>query len=498
MGPNPNYQTHYFQRGRTMLTPNNNFKIVENDRGFSLIEIMVSVSLMGSLAYFGIMQTFDIVTDMKSQTDRTQVATDVRMNISKAIADPSFMTSQADLETCMQNTNREDRQACYRDATLVNPQLAERKRELKAKGELQKAKEIEANLAGGDGSPVELYDGKIQGRMIVEEYCDWNGTNTICAEGEDAKYAQVTLSYYAKSKELYDVKLFTLTTVVTNNQRAFEFNTTNNTCNNGYVTGLNNDLGANCGNTGTLARSLSPALMEGPRGAPGGRGELGDRGPRGAAVYCNVRRCGVALTADQDRALNRLQGPARIISGNSSTVHVINKHGSRYSMSNSSITSWASRGGGCFEEGTTITMADGSKRSIENIKKGDLVWNPLTKMPALVKKGVKGPEEFIMYSFKVNGEEVKVTKTHPMLTDRGSLKAEDVKANDRMLWKSGELEIESITTYKTENDVYNLFLVSEDGKDIEGAVIANGVITGDLDMQQQLQNKGSNNAKLSH
>jgi hypothetical protein len=44
-------------------------------------------------------------------------------------------------------------------------------------------------------------------------------------------------------------------------------------------------------------------------------------------------------------------------------------------------TSSGSGGGGCFEAGTQVTMADGSFRNIEDIKKGDIVksYNIYTK-----------------------------------------------------------------------------------------------------------------------
>lgn len=476
-----------------MKTNRPSFNLATNNQGFSIVEVMVAAGIMGSLAYFGITSTFDVVTNMKGQTAKAQIASEMRMKVGKALKDPAFFEAQTSIQDCMNTAGgKAVRNTCYNNETALFSPGQDKPLAIAPNLKDQKLKEASATRVEGGNS--------VKGTLFLKEYCDWNGTNNDCGNARaDYVEAQIQYNAFNKKTNAYDNFLFSVSTVISNN--TFKVAKTDGSgCAAGtYADGINSDLSINCVPS-KFNTAMTPVYYKGdkgPRGAPSPK--VGPPGRDGSNAYCHVKGGGVALTSSQKAALNRLQGPARIISGNSSTVHVVNKHGSTYSMSNSSITSWASRGGGCFEEGTTITMADGSKRAIENIKKGDLVWNPLTKMPALVKKGVKGPEDFIMYSFKVNGEEVKVTKTHPMLTDRGILKAEDVKADDRMLWKSGELlEIETITTYKTENDVYNLFLVSEDGKDIEGAVIANGVITGDLDMQQQLQNKGSNSAKLSH
>jgi type II secretory pathway pseudopilin PulG len=490
-----------------MLKNTDKLNILKNNQGFTLVEIMTSTLMMGTLAYFGITATFDTVGDMKKQTKMTKIASDYRATIGSALKDANFQNAQTNLVDCMTG-NTIARQTCYNNTEIVDPKNPSVS--LAAGPEAFTASLADNGKTAGKAAEGSDNAGKIApavGLLQVNEFCDMKEGSTLC-KGNQAQYAEVKITYmgYNAKEAVYDQFLFEVSSIISNQK--FNYAKSNNAdgCTNTYADSIGADLSTGCtqNDAAKMTAGLTANAIKGNTGrqGPNGlslRGPTGPRGSKGPTVCYHPKGGGIALSGTQHNALNRLQGPARIIGGGGGSVRVVNKHGSQYSMSKSSITGWASRGGGCFEQGTVITMADGSKAPIENIKKGDLVWNPLTKKPALVKKGVKGPEEFIMYAFMVNGEEVKVTKTHPMLTDRGTLKAEDVRADDRMLWKSGELlEIESITTYKTENDVYNLFLVSEDGKDIEGAVIANGVITGDLDMQQKLENSPVKSAKLSH
>ena len=152
------------------------------------------------------------------------------------------------------------------------------------------------------------------------------------------------------------------------------------------------------------------------------------------------------------------------------------------------LVDWAKRGGGCFAEDTAITMADGTIKKIQDLKPGDLVWNPLVNGPSKIHKGVKGSEKHPIFTFKVGESTIKVTRTHPMLTQRGVLKAMEVSKDDLLMTSTGEFKkITLIDTYNTDKDVYNLHLVSMSGEDVEGGIVAEGIITGDLDMQNKLK-----------
>jgi prepilin-type N-terminal cleavage/methylation domain-containing protein len=495
-------------------------KFLKDNKGFSLIEVMTAVALMGSLAYVGVTTTFDVVQDMKNETTKAKLTNDLRMELSQVLRDPNFSNAQADIQDCMNKTNN----SCYDSASLNHTRVDE------ATGKSPRVagpsddpvlltKEGNRDVFNDKGERVpcsaEFASCKVSVTYEVNEFCDWGShtaNSTECGAGNPAQYAQVEVFVHQYSDKFAterdakgnkigkNIELFKMSTIIVNSSFALtRGDGKNDVCNSTYTSGLDNSLKQRCTDE-KLLTAVKNVALKGPEGPTGHTGAVGPRGDRGAATYCHSKGGGVALSHHQKQALNRLQGPARILGDvGGGNVRVVNRAGHVYTMSKGSIHGWASRGGGCFAEGTQITMADGSKKNIELIKVGDLVWNPLTRKPAKVQKGVKGPEEFKMYSFAMKGETVHVTKTHPMLTQRGIIAAEDVKSDDLMMWKNGALvDIDKIDTYYTEQDVYNLHLVSEDGKNIEGAVIANDVITGDLEMQQQLQNNELPTAKLSH
>ena len=488
---------------------NSSNEIFGNNRGFSLPEIMVAIAMMGSLAYFGITTTFDVVSDMKKETQIVKIGSDLRAQMSRIISDSQFKSSQSHLDKCMNKNNEEARANCFsNNQTIVDPQNTRSLAKLVPDSIYKKQYKNLGQIKGTDGQfftkdfePCDVGKAGCRIRAVAsaQSFCDWKpGTGTSCGSTA-ADHTRMKIKYQyldttGKNKKIKN--LFEITTVISNQSKARLVNATMRACpNDKYVVGLGADMSLRC-STHTKEEielalaGMAPQGLVGPMGLKGDDGKIGLKGYPGKSTYCHHKGGGVELSLSQRNALNRLQGPARIINGNRSTVKVVNKAGRKYTMANSSVVSWANRGGGCFAEGTTITMADGTKKPIEQIAKGDLVWNPLTGKASKVAKGVKGPEKYKLYSFAIKGEELSVTKTHPMLTQRGIIKAEDVRVDDLMMWKSGELlAIESIRTHHTAKDVYNLHLVSKSGSNIEGAVIANGVITGDLEMQQELQNK---------
>jgi len=146
---------------------------------------------------------------------------------------------------------------------------------------------------------------------------------------------------------------------------------------------------------------------------------------------------------------------------------------------------------GCFLPDTPVTMADGSRKAIKDLKAGDrvmsykiagldpnneLAWKTwataslsLTASPATVKQVFK--QTFTGY---VRLLDLKVTYEHPLLTRRDGVwkfrEVQDIKKGD-FLWKDGmSIPIDSITYVAGDIDTYNLNVEPTD------VYLANGVI----------------------
>ncbi|RYZ56583.1 MAG: hypothetical protein EOP07_12270 [Proteobacteria bacterium] len=150
---------------------------------------------------------------------------------------------------------------------------------------------------------------------------------------------------------------------------------------------------------------------------------------------------------------------------------------------------------GCFAEDTLILMGDGSEKAIRDITEGDEVQNPLTGKIQSVKRVVAGPEKIPMYRVLTAIGSVLVTRQHPFLTRRGSVTAEDLRADDLIATGSDNqfkeiLSIDSVPWDETKPApiVWNLELVGSDDFS-EHYVQAGGVMTGDLFIQETLGKK---------
>lgn len=146
---------------------------------------------------------------------------------------------------------------------------------------------------------------------------------------------------------------------------------------------------------------------------------------------------------------------------------------------------------GCFAEDTLIRMADGTERKVTELRKGDLVWNPVTSAPVKVLRLTVGPEEKPMLRFVVNGKAVDVTTGHPFMTISGWKKAQDLRANDMVKSSFGSFAaVESIAALPVGAELPNVYnLAVEGSQDDDHFVLANGVVTGDLFIQERMGKK---------
>lgn len=176
------------------------------------------------------------------------------------------------------------------------------------------------------------------------------------------------------------------------------------------------------------------------------------------------------------------------------------------------------RDGGCFGASTKITMADGSLKSVEDISDGDMVLNPLTGKAVKVVNTTAGPEPIglirvelatevsqagahpvtsllgMITSPPADGEAraVEVTTAHPFITEDGLKQAQHLTLSDRVQDRNGVFrELTSVSKLAPKNGQYvwnfEIDTASTDPKD--HAVLSNGIVSGDLVVQRQLDNK---------
>jgi hypothetical protein len=170
------------------------------------------------------------------------------------------------------------------------------------------------------------------------------------------------------------------------------------------------------------------------------------------------------------------------------------------------------RNAGCFAPETRILLGDSlSSKPIDQLRRGDWIWNPELNKAVRVAMIVRGPETKPMIEIGFGANLVRVTETHPMivqqaLTSSGfkpvSLtssefhsnavrvkKANEITTSDKLLGKGGTFEQVStvrILPVDPKQEVYNLELELDTMQLKDHLIVANGVVTGDYLVQQQL------------
>jgi Fe2+ transport system protein FeoA len=148
---------------------------------------------------------------------------------------------------------------------------------------------------------------------------------------------------------------------------------------------------------------------------------------------------------------------------------------------------------GCFAPETLITMADGSKKQIQEIKLNDRVKNPLTGLSAIVIRVSKGPEadkSMLEVGFK-DGSKVVVTSKHPFMTRQGLKQADELTDADEIIVRSGAFRKVDHLVRRPVNGSQTVVNIAVTGKTFEAAdhmIEADGVIAGDLFLQEKLEN----------
>lgn len=126
---------------------------------------------------------------------------------------------------------------------------------------------------------------------------------------------------------------------------------------------------------------------------------------------------------------------------------------------------------GCLAKGTQITMEDGSRCPIEEIKVNDRVLRP-DGGSACVTKVITGTEENIYILQLENGMTVRASRNHPFGDGNGFIATIDLNSQSRLKTKDGLSPV--LYCYPTDyhDTVYNLELDAGD------SFLANGIVSG--------------------
>ncbi len=147
--------------------------------------------------------------------------------------------------------------------------------------------------------------------------------------------------------------------------------------------------------------------------------------------------------------------------------------------------------GGCFVPKTQILMEPGKYVSIDQIRKGDRVLDPVTHSEIAVTRVIAGPEKEALYRFDLENSEVTVTNGHPMVTLEGLKPAREVKLTDKLLLSDGKyhsLSKREIIAPEKNQQVWNIEIGNSSDKN-QHMIEADGIVTGDLFLQNQLKTK---------
>lgn len=142
---------------------------------------------------------------------------------------------------------------------------------------------------------------------------------------------------------------------------------------------------------------------------------------------------------------------------------------------------------GCFAFHTKLRMADGRDREINQLKMGDLVFNPINKRAMKIKRTTNGPEKDDLVVFTAATKQIRVTTKHPMLTKHGVATAISLRAGDEIMNEQGTWQrIDAVSREKATLSVINVELDTASSDPADHALLADGLVTGDLYLQEQL------------
>lgn len=144
---------------------------------------------------------------------------------------------------------------------------------------------------------------------------------------------------------------------------------------------------------------------------------------------------------------------------------------------------------GCFAQGTKIKMSDGSLKQIQDIKAGERVKTE--NGSAAVTEVITGTEQDMVFIKTPKGNEIKVTKDHPVLTGQGYKAADALNAGDILKMEYGDDMIAELHYVTYNGNVFSIRIDSEE------PVIAEGFYMGDFGCQNRLKEKPKENSPIA-
>lgn len=133
---------------------------------------------------------------------------------------------------------------------------------------------------------------------------------------------------------------------------------------------------------------------------------------------------------------------------------------------------------GCYAKGTRILMADHTEKCIEEIRPGDQVKT--RGGSALVEEVIRGREETLAMIGTGRGKCLRVTQDHPMLTQDGWKRADELTAADILEMYDGKDSIAELHLTEYHDEVFSIRTNSEE------ALVAEGFYTGDFGCQNRI------------
>lgn len=146
---------------------------------------------------------------------------------------------------------------------------------------------------------------------------------------------------------------------------------------------------------------------------------------------------------------------------------------------------------GCLTGDTKILLGDGkTEKRIDEMNQWDRAWNPILKKSFAVRKYTAGPENKPLIQLTVTGQSIQATTDHPFLTTMGLKPASAISVGDKIRRGEGWEPVTAVTQIPVPDKaptVWNLELEGPDDDLDSHYVVANGIVTGDLLIQNKLK-----------